>query len=156
MGTISLYEVAHYGHINMDRFALLILTACFVSTCNGFGFGGPVLSYPQYRTVIPRVNSGDLAMRYSRYGNGGVMYFRDPSPSHLRYSLDSYKLKNEEKGFKKKEPTRWDWLNSITQDYDDDNSEDIPETERSSKDFEWYPEANYSIEPKKRGKVKII
>ena len=47
-------------------------------------------------------------MRYSRYGNGGVMYFRDPSPSHLRYSLDSYKLKNEEKGFKK-EPTRWDW-----------------------------------------------
>ena len=37
------------------------------------------------------------------------MYFRDPSPSHLRYSLDSYKLKNEEKGFKKKEPTRWDW-----------------------------------------------
>ena len=60
--------------------------------------------------VTPRVNSGDLAMRYSRYGgNGGAMYFRDPSPSHLRYSLDSYKLKNEAKESKKDEPTRWDW-----------------------------------------------
>ena len=43
------------------------------------------------------------------YGNGGVMYFRDPSPSHLRYPIDSYKTRTEEKKQQDKEATRWDW-----------------------------------------------
>jgi hypothetical protein len=33
---------------------------------------------------------------------------RDPSPSHLRYPVDSYKTRTEQNVIGR-EPTRWDW-----------------------------------------------
>jgi len=69
------------------------------------------------RGFFPKGPQRNMVSGVSRGGPvGGVMYFRDPSPSHLRYPNDSYKTRMEEK--KKEEAlTRWDWINDMSQQY---------------------------------------
>ena len=73
------------------------------SVISGFGIGGGTLKYTS-QGFFPR--SRNLQPVRPKVW-GGVMYFRDPSPSHLRYPDDSYKTRSEEK--QKDETTRWDW-----------------------------------------------
>jgi len=95
---------------------IIVFITTLVVGSYGFGIGGGFMSYGS-RGFFPKGPQRNMVSGVSRGGPvGGVMYFRDPSPSHLRYPNDSYKTRMEEK--KKEEAlTRWDWINDMSQQY---------------------------------------
>merc|ERR1712066_879125 len=121
---------------------LLVLIASLVMGSHGFGIGGGSLSYGS-RGFFPRANPRNFVSAVSRGGPGaGVMYFHDPSPSHLRYPDNSYKTRMEEKQKENKGTlTRWDWINDMSQQYGDDDDE----TEKENEEGE---DTNVIINPK--------
>lgn len=95
---------------------IIVFITTLVVGSYGFGIGGGFMSYGS-RGFFPRGPQRTMVSGVSRGGPvGGVMYFRDPSPSHLRYPKDSYKTRMEEKQ-KEKDLTRWDWINDMSQQY---------------------------------------
>merc|ERR1711934_992891 len=91
--------------------------------------GAVVLCPMEAVDFFPRGPQRTMVSGVSRGGPvGGVMYFRDPSPSHLRYPKDSYKTRMEEKQ-KEKDLTRWDWINDMSQQYQNPQHEIEQENE---------------------------
>ena len=86
--------------------------------CQGMGIGGGTLMYSS-RGFFPRQRNLRGVTSRGHLG-GGVMYFRDPSPSHLRYPSNSYKTRRELAEKERQDETRWDWINSMTEQYHDD------------------------------------
>jgi len=110
--------------------------ASMVVGSNGFGIGGGYTSYGS-RGFFPRANSRNFVSAVSRGGPGaGVMYFHDPSPSHLRYPDNSYKTRMEEKQKENRgSMTRWDWINDMSQQYGDDNDNSDNEEEEEKEEI---------------------
>jgi len=90
----------------------------YLTTCLGLGIGGGILGYSQ-APQRGRISRSPPPPSISSLKGSGIRYFRDPSPSHLRYPTVGFKTRNE--GYHiKSEPTRWDWINSMSQEYYDD------------------------------------
>merc|ERR1712223_1191464 len=114
---------------------LLMVIASLVMGSHGFGIGGGSLSYGS-RGFFPRANPRNYVSAVSRGGPGaGVMYFHDPSPSHLRYPDNSYKTRMEEKQKEDRGSlTRWDWINDMSQQYEEGNEDTEKETEEEEEE----------------------
>merc|ERR1712066_433518 len=127
--TLTIFHSAIMPFKKASIRTLLVLIASLVMGSHGFGIGGGFMSYGS-RGFFPRANTKNFVSAVSRGGPGaGVMYFHDPSPGHIRYPDNSYKTRMEEKQKEKDSLTRWDWINDMSQQYDDDETEKEDEEE---------------------------
>merc|ERR1712179_124628 len=116
---------------------LLVVITSLVMGSNGFGIGGGFMTYGS-RGFFPRASPRNYVAAVSRGGPGaGVMYFHDPSPSHLRYPDNSYKTRMEEKQKEDRGSlTRWDWINDMSKQYEEGNEDPEKETEEEEEEEE--------------------
>merc|ERR1712223_1395656 len=116
------------------RTLLMVITSLVVGS-NGFGIGGGYMSYGS-KGFFPRASPRNYVSAVSRGGPGaGVMYFHDPSPSHLRYPDNSYKTRMEEKQKEDRGSlTRWDWINDMSQQYEEGNEDTEKETKEEEEE----------------------
>ena len=81
------------------------------------GIGGGSLKYTS-RGFFPRQRTTTLNGLTFKTRNG-VRFFPDPSPGHLPFQDQSFKMRSEQPSF-----NRWQWIHDMENTYDQDPIED--------------------------------
>ena len=91
-----------------------------VTTVYSLGIGGGSLKYSS-KGFFPRQRIANYNLRGLTFKTrNGVRFFPDPSPGHLRFPDQSFKVRSEA------EPSlnRWQWIHDMENSYDQEPIED--------------------------------